>query len=111
LKQTNTDELCRRCGKEPETIQHITAACEQMTSTECVKRHDGVAKDIHQKRAETAELIEDKCPYYQYTPANVLQNDNFKLYWNSSIIRNKTIHSNRPDITFMNKRKKQIPPI
>ena len=26
LKQPDTDEL-RRCGKESETIQHITAAC------------------------------------------------------------------------------------
>jgi hypothetical protein len=25
-KQPNIDEVCRRCGKEPETIQHITAA-------------------------------------------------------------------------------------
>jgi hypothetical protein len=30
LKQPNIDEVCRRCGKEPETIQHITAACEQL---------------------------------------------------------------------------------
>jgi len=28
LKQPDTDELFRRCGKELETIQHITAACE-----------------------------------------------------------------------------------
>ena len=28
LKQPNTDELCRRCGKESEIIQHIPAACE-----------------------------------------------------------------------------------
>jgi len=42
LKQPDTDELCRRCGKESETIQHITAACEQLTATECVKRHDGL---------------------------------------------------------------------
>jgi hypothetical protein len=38
LKQPNIDELCRRRGKEPETIQHITAACEQLAPTECVKR-------------------------------------------------------------------------
>jgi len=25
LKQPDTEELCRRCGKESETIQHITA--------------------------------------------------------------------------------------
>jgi hypothetical protein len=72
--------MCRRCGKEPETIQHIAAACEQLAPTEYVKRHDGVAKVIHQKLAEAAELVEDKCPYYRYKPANVLENDKFKPY-------------------------------
>jgi len=105
LKQPNTDELCRRCGKEPETIQHITAACDQLASTEYAKRHDGVAV-IHKKLAEAAELIEDKIPYYRYTPANVLENDNFKLYWNRSIITDKTIHANKPDITLTNKKTK-----
>jgi hypothetical protein len=62
LKQPNSDELCRRCGKEWETIQQITAACEQLAATKYVKRHDGVAKGIHQKMEEAAELIEDKSP-------------------------------------------------
>jgi hypothetical protein len=44
-------------------------------------------------------------PYYKHTPANVLENDNFKLYWNRSIITDKAIPSNRPNITFMNKKK------
>jgi hypothetical protein len=60
LKQPNIDELCRRCGKELETIQHSTGPCEQLASTEYVKRHDSVAKVIHQKMAEAAELIEAK---------------------------------------------------
>jgi hypothetical protein len=90
--------------KRTETIQHITAACEQVASTDYAKRHDGVAKVIHQKPAEAAELIEDKSPYYRYTPANVLVNDNFKLYWNRSIITDKTIPANRPDITLTNKK-------
>jgi len=80
LKQPDTNELCRRCGKESETIQHIIAACEQLAPTEYVKRHDGLAKIIHQKLAEAAKLIDDKSPYYKYTPANVLENENFKLY-------------------------------
>ena len=37
-------------------------------------RHDGLAKVIHQKPAEAAEWIEDRSPYYKYTPANVLEN-------------------------------------
>jgi 23S rRNA pseudoU1915 N3-methylase RlmH len=36
----------------------------------------------------------------------VLENDNFKLYWNRSIITDKTIPSNRPDITLTNKKTK-----
>ena len=39
--------------------EHITGACEQLAATEYVKRHDGLAKVIHQKLAEAAELIED----------------------------------------------------
>jgi len=85
LKQPDTDELRRRCGKELETIQHTIAACQQLAPTEYVKRHDGIAKFIHQKLAEAAELINEKSPYYTYTPANVLENENFKLYWNRSI--------------------------
>jgi hypothetical protein len=105
LKQPNIDEVCRR-RKEPETIQHITAACEKLAPTECIKRHDGVTKVIHQKLAEAAELTEDKCPYYRYKPANVLENENFKLYWNCSIITDNTIPFNRPDITLMSKKTK-----
>jgi hypothetical protein len=104
LKQPDTDKLCRRCGKESETIQHITAACEELAPTEYVKRHDRLAKIIHQKLAEAATLIDDKSPYYKYTPANVLENENFKLYWNRSILTVQTIPFNRPDITFMNKK-------
>jgi hypothetical protein len=77
LKQSHIAELCRRWGKESETYQHITAACEQLAPTECVKRHDGVAKVFHQKLAEAAELTEDKSPYYKHTPAIVLENDSF----------------------------------
>jgi hypothetical protein len=98
--------MSRRCGKELETIQHITAACEQLAPTEYIKRHDEVAEVIHQKLAEAAELTEDKCPYYRYKPANVLENDNFKLYWNRNIITDITIPFNRPDITLMNKKTK-----
>jgi hypothetical protein len=51
-------------------------------------------------------LIEEKSPYYNYTPSNALENDNFKLYWNRSVLTGKTIPFNRPDITFINKKTK-----
>ena len=41
-----------------------------------------------------------------YTPASVLENENLKLYWNRSILTDKTLLFNRPDITFMYKKTK-----
>ena len=47
-------------------------------------------------------MIEDKSLYYKF----VLENENFKLYWIHSILTDKTITFNRPNITFMNKKTK-----
>ena len=60
--------------------------------------------------AEATDLIVDKSPYYsyKYAPANVLENDNFKLYWNRSVLTDKTIPFNRPDITYTNKKTKNF---
>ena len=69
----------------------IIIICEQLPPTECVKRQDGLAKIIHQKLTEAAELIDDKSPYYKYTPAILLENENFKLYWNRTILTDRTI--------------------
>ena len=61
---------------------------------------------IHQKLTEAAEFNEDKSPYYKNTPANVLENEKFKLYWNRTILTIQIISFNRPDITLMNKKTK-----
>jgi hypothetical protein len=49
-------------------------------------------------------LTEDRSPYYKYTPASILENDNLKLYWNRSILTDKTVLFNRPAKTYMNKK-------
>jgi len=51
-------------------------------------------------------LIDDKSPYCKYTPANVLKNENSKLYWNRNILTVKIVTFNQPDVTFINKKTK-----
>ena len=83
--------MWKRIGDDP------THYCCMRAPTDYVKRHDGLAKVIHQKLAEAADLLVDKSPYYtvyKYLPANVLENDNFKLYWNRGILTDKTIPVN-----------------
>ena len=45
-------------------------------------------------------------PYYQYTPTTILENQQYKLYWDTTIHTDKTIKYNRPDITFTDKKEK-----
>jgi uncharacterized membrane protein YfhO len=63
-------------------------------------RHNHLAQTVHQKLATKYNLKEDDSPYYKYIPSNVLESDNYRLYWNHSILTHKTIAHNHPDITF-----------
>ena len=101
------DDKCRRCLAGSETIQHITAGCPTLAHTEYLHRHNCVAKIIHQGLAHNHKLIDSVTPYYQYNPEAVLENENHRLYWDRSIITDKTIPANRPDIVWIDKVKQE----
>lgn len=98
-----TNDKCRRCQIHPETIDHITAGCQILAGTEYTLRHNIVAKIIHQEIANNQHLQENKDPYYKYIPSNILDNEEHTLYWDTTIHTDKTVISNRPDITLINK--------
>ncbi|XP_063891684.1 uncharacterized protein LOC135117143 [Helicoverpa armigera] len=101
---TATNDKCRKCHTQPETIQHITGACTTLTQTDYTHRHNQVANIIHQKLALKHRLIQDtNTPYYKYTPQTVLENNTHKLYYDRAILTDRTVHYNRPDITLQDK--------
>ncbi|KAF2893595.1 hypothetical protein ILUMI_12577 [Ignelater luminosus] len=105
--KTLTDDKCRVCNQQQETIEHIIAGCSILASTDYIRRHDYVAKIVHQHLALHHNLIESKVPHYKYSPKILLENSNTKLYWNQSVITDRTINYNKPDIIFMNKEHKR----
>lgn len=100
------DDSCRRCHEMPETVQHVIAACKTLAQTDYKHRHDQVASIIHQKLARQCGLTKETVPYYKYSPTVILENDGFRMYWDRTIITDKTVHHNRPDITLIHKRNK-----
>jgi hypothetical protein len=99
---TQHTDLCRHCHKESETI-HVTGARSQLVPTDYKHRHDQVAKIIHQKLANKHSLLSKIVPYYKYTPDVILENETHKLYWDRTLITDKTIYFNRPDKTLVEK--------
>jgi hypothetical protein len=52
-------------------------------------------------------LLKDTQPHYIYKPESCLENDNYKLYFDWTVLTDIHIKHNRPDIIILNKQQKQ----
>lgn len=103
LKEDIENDRCRRCNNQAETIDHIIGACPVLAGVDYTVRHNQVAKIIHQLLANKYKLASQKVPYYKYEPPPVLENSEAKLYWDRTVITDRTIRANKPDIVLYDK--------
>jgi hypothetical protein len=52
-------------------------------------------------------LLKNTQPHYSYTPESCLENNNYKLYFDRTVLTDIHIKHNRPDIIILNKQQKQ----
>jgi hypothetical protein len=95
------------CGTEGETIKHIISSRTVLSQSEYKKRHDIFAKIIHTNLAVKFNLLKNTQPHYSYKPESCLENDNYKLYFDRTVLTDIHIQHNRPDIIILNKQQKQ----
>jgi hypothetical protein len=100
---TVTDDKCNKCESGRETTEHILSECRASAAKDYVNRHNNVAKILHHELA----MIETNTPYYKYTPHTIFENERYKLHWDRTIITDRTVSNNRPDITLIDKVKKK----
>jgi hypothetical protein len=98
IQNNNNNKECRKCGEKGETIEHVISGCRTMANEEYIKRHNNVAKIIHQKLAYEQQLIKEKVLTFKYEPDAVLENTRYRIMWDRSVVTDKTIPANRPDI-------------
>jgi hypothetical protein len=48
-------------------------------------------------------LLKNTQSHYSYTPESCLENDNYKLYFDRTVLTDNHIKHNRPDIIILNK--------
>ncbi|XP_045483794.1 uncharacterized protein LOC123689040 [Harmonia axyridis] len=101
-------DLCRRCSKSLETIQHITSSCPNLAPREYMERHNAVAKIYHMEITRETGLSLDSRSIYEYEPRRMLENEEYKLYWDTTIITDRAIPHNRPDLVLFNKIEKSV---
>jgi hypothetical protein len=105
-------DKCRICGTEGETIEHIISFCTVLAQSKYKERHDHdiFAKIIHMNLAVKFNLLKNTQPHCSYKPESCLENDNYKLYFDRTVLTDIHIKHNRPDIIILNKQQKQAYP-
>lgn len=101
-------DLCRRCNQATEHIQHITSSCPILAPREYLERHNAVCKIYHQAIGRSIGLIKDIVQNHTYLPSEVLENDRYKLCWDTSIITDRPVQHNRPDIVLLDREKSEV---
>ncbi|XP_044760879.1 uncharacterized protein LOC123318334 [Coccinella septempunctata] len=99
-------DRCRRCSQGPESIQHLTSSCPILAPKDYLDRHNSMAKIFHQQMALKLGLLLSETQQHLYVPKTLLQNASYKLYWDATMVTDRSVAHNRPDITlFDNVRK------
>ena len=86
-----TNPICRLCHSQPESIQHIIAACPKLSNSMYLPlRHNKVANVIYQNiEGERNEHRSTKENYYD---------DKIEMWWDTKIKTLTKLEHNRPDI-------------
>ncbi|KAL1446040.1 hypothetical protein WDU94_012394 [Cyamophila willieti] len=108
LKENVETDRCRKCKQGSETIHHIIGGCTTIAQTEYKSRHDNVGKILHQEMAKKYNLVKESTNYYQYIPETILENNDVEMYWDRTILTDKALAHNRPDITLWKKKEKEV---
>lgn len=105
IKRNIPSDLCRLCNQTTESIQHLIAGCSILAPKEYTNRHDLVGNIIHQELVKKMIPTNQRpIPHYLYKPDTVVENDEWKIYWNLSVITEHNIINNRPDMIQFDKR-------
>ena len=59
------EDMCRLCGEQGKTVQHLLSGCKQLAGTEFVKRYDDTSKVLAVKWASENGLLTENVNWYR----------------------------------------------
>ena len=102
IYSTATSPLCRLCGSCDETVEHLVSGCSFLAVSQCITRHNNVAKNIHWSLCTKFGLNHTESSW-NHCPPSVIENEEVKLLWDFNIWTDKVIPARHPDIVVINK--------
>jgi len=107
ILNTERDSKCRLCQQFDETVDHIISACPILAKEQYIKRHDKVCAQLRLNVCKETGIQLDKKLLYEHVPKSVetLQRSKVAILWNQQVQSDRTIPSNKPNITIRDNEK------
>ena len=106
ISKVTTNDLCRICKNNKETIDHLIAGCSTIAPTEYLERHNKIGRYLHWNICKDAG-IEVSQKWYEHVPDPVIETEEKTILWDFSIHTDRTIKANRPDLIIKDKKTKK----
>jgi hypothetical protein len=104
---TERDSKCRLCQQLDETINHIISTCPILAKEQYSKRHDRLSAQINFNIFKEKGVKLDKKHWYDHVPKSVVTTEGGygTILRNQQVQTDRTIPSNKPDITIRGNKK------
>ena len=106
ILKNSSDDVCRVCKKDPETIFHILGACDVLAKREYFTRHNNICKYLHFKIMQHYQFNTGE-NWYRHEPADVVRNEKVEIIYDQVLTTSRPIGANRPDIIIKDKAAKK----
>ena len=107
ILHTHSDDKCRVCKKEPETIFHILAGCDILAKIDYLSRHNAVCKYVHFKVLEGYSIPRGD-NWFVHEPREVVMERNVEIIYDQVLSTDRPVGANRPDIVVRDMSKKKV---
>ena len=104
IDKSQGDSLCRMCGKINESKDHIVSSCSKLVQ-EYKRRHDNLGKIVLWKLTRKCNF-EAGDKWYEHEPESVLEDEDYKIFWDFSIQTDHVIEALRPDLVVVDKKER-----
>ena len=80
-----TINICRLCGEQKETLQHLLSGCKKLALSEYVRRRDNALKIMAVKWEKKEGLLSEKTRCYnaKWEKRHAIEKDGKKMLWDS----------------------------
>ena len=97
IVKVRSDDQCRVCKKQPETVFHILSGCDVLSKREYFTRHNQVCQYVHFELLKHYGL---PCGsnWYVHKPKDVILTKDVEIAYDQTIITDGPVGANRPDI-------------